>query len=702
MNRKMLNKIAMLLIITTLSSLVTSMNMPNVIAVTPWISITPTRGVVGDMVTVNGAINTTDGDFAVRWNQTSTFNGTAVGNNVTISFEVPPITFTPEPYGSNITVELIDRIDDSVVAATNFTLFAPEFHMQIETLPYLKQLQEGNKTNIMINVTGGLPNTRYAANITAKNPANQTHFAVVLLTNTTTTGFGNGTASYPTAFNGAHTNLTGKYIVTSNVTGDYVAEFFVGLTDKTEYLREEIVRIQAAGYKSSEVVNVDIRTSESVSSFPQNVTASSSGLVTLTWKVPINATREKYHVIVTNTTVDGTVKTPSDAQDFEVSGWVCFVEAKNLADEAVEGASIKVYNASAPTTALNEGLTNSTGWIRFNRDEGNYTFRAFFKNVQVGLANKTIIADTTLFMTLNLTNFLATVKTEEDVGVPLIEITLKENATGAQAATGQTNATGVIAIRNLFTNRTYRIEATRYGLLFSNTTVYFPENAGIIHNLTLPNHPLNVHSIDSQDNSAVEVSIKVYEWASGIATPVDSATTNSSGNVFFSLPFGKYILRAFKGTDFLSEAIVDLDEPTTFTFDLVTLNLNVTVSVLDYFGLPLANAEVKIERKIGQDFVLITTKPTDAAGKAQFADMIGGDSRVLVYLEGTLVAVKTQFLGAGSNDVAIKVAEYVAIAGYPLQTGVFALLIFILVLTVVVVVAARKRLMQVFQRSSKK
>jgi hypothetical protein len=168
------------------------------------------------------------------------------------------------------------------------------------------------------------------------------------------------------------------------------------------------------------------------------------------------------------------------------------------------------------------------------------------------------------------------------------------------------------------------------------------------------------------------------------------------------LPFGRYILRAFKGDDFIHEIIVNLDKPTALTFDLTTLNVDVIVFVFDYFGQPLANAEVKIERKIGQDFVLVSTKLTDSGGAAQFVDMVGGESRVSVNLGGALVAVETQFLGAGSSDVALRVAEYVAVAGYPLQTGAFVLLIFILVLIVIALVAARKRVMQVFRRNTKR
>jgi hypothetical protein len=701
MNKKALkNKIAVYFVVAVLLSIFELVSIPIVMAADPSILLNPTSGIVGDTVTASGQINTTDGAFTIRWKQAFNFTGVALGNNFTRSFDVPSTT------GDTIVVELIDETLDTVVATTNFTLVA-KFSISVDTLPSPRQFQEGNKTNVRINVTGGLPNTRYPANISVEDPASQMHSAIVLLSNTTETGAGNGTASFPTDFGtGAHTNLTGTYFASSNVTGVESKEFFVGLTDKTEYRRRENVRIQASGYKASERVKVDIRTaSASVSGFPQNATVSSSGSVAFVWSVPVNATSGTYQVMLTNTTADGTVKTPADTQDFVILGFACLVQAQNLAGEAVEGASIRVYNASATTTVLNEGLTNSTGWILFNRDEGNYTFKAFFRNVEVGLrANETITADTELHMNLSLTNFLATVRTEGGEGVPLIDLTLRENKTGTNSA-GQTNATGMTMIKNLFTNRTYRIEATRYGLLFSNTTldiVPLPEGGWIIYGLILPNQQLNVHSVDAEDESAVGVDIKAYEWASGTTIPVDSATTDFSGDVFFLLPFGRYVLRAFKGDDFLSEIVVNLDKPIALTFDLATLNVDVVVSVLDYFGLPLANAEIKIERRIGQDFVMVSTKLTDASGTAEFVDLVGGESRVSVNLGGTLVAMRTQFLGAGSSEVVIRVAEYVAIAGYPLQSGAFALLIFIIVLIVVVLVAARKRILQMFRRSSKR
>jgi len=711
MNKKALRKIAVTLVVVTLFSFVELLTAPSVMAITPWVSITPGYGVVGDQATVTGAINTTDGGFTVRWNQALNFTGLAIGNDVTKSFEVPSTVGAPYPSGRNVTVELIDEALDAVVAATNFTLFT-KFEMQVVTPPPPKQLQESNKTSIKVSVTGGLPNTVYIANITVKNPADQAHSKNVPLSNTTTTGSGSGTTVYPTDFD-AHTNLTGTYIVSSNVTADR-GEFFVGLTDKTEYRRKEPVLIQAAGYTSSEIVKVDIRTGgSSVEGFPQNSTASSACLVKLSWTVPLNATPGTYSVTLTNTTSSGTVKAPSDTQNFNITGAVCLVQAINLADEPVEGALIEVYNASAPTSVLTQGSTNSTGWIRFNLDTCNYTFKAFFKNAESYVpSNQTITEDTKFSMKLRLVNLIATVETVEGQRIPLIDIasncsyTARDKSKATAVAAGRTNATGIAVLRNLFTNVTYTVEARRYGMLFNTTTVFvepLPASGWVSLPLTLPNCLLSVHALDSKNRNATEINIRAYEWASGVGVPIASNETDLSGYAFFSLPFGRYILRAYRGEDFVSEAVVDLDKPLVFTFNLKTLFIEVNVFVFDYFGHPIANAEVKIERQTSQGFIFVSSQPTSGSGLAQFGLVVGGDFRVSVYIAGNLVAVKKQFLGAGSEEVAFIVAEYVALIGYPIAAGAFALVVFsILVLIIVALVLARKRVSRVFRRKPKR
>jgi hypothetical protein len=213
---------------------------------------------------------------------------------------------------------------------------------------------------------------------------------------------------------------------------------------------------------------------------------------------------------------------------------------------------------------------------------------------------------------------------------------------------------------------------------------------------------LNIHAVDAKDNDATQVLINVYEWTSGVTSPFASMETSFSGDASFSLPFGRYILRAYSGEDLLSEAVINLDEPVAFTFDLKTLNVDVAIFVFDYFGQPLANAEVRIERQTGQGLVLLSTKATGSDGSARFASMLGGDFQVSVYIGGRLVGAKTQFLEAGSEDVEFVVGEYVNVLGFPVLTGAFVLIVFLVVIIVVALILVRRRIVSVFRKRAKR
>jgi len=140
-----------------------------------------------------------------------------------------------------------------------------------------------------------------------------------------------------------------------------------------------------------------------------------------------------------------------------------------------------------------------------------------------------------------------------------------------------------------------------------------------------------------------------------------------------------------------------------FVFSLKTLYVEASVFVFDYFSRPIANAEVKIERQTGQGFIFVSSQQTSSSGLAPFNLVVGGDFRISVYIAGNLVAVRQQFLGAGSDKVAFIVGEYVALLGYPIEAGAFALVVFsILILIIVALVLARKRVSKVFRRKPKR
>lgn len=375
----------------------------------------------------------------------------------------------------------------------------------------------------------------------------------------------------------------------------------------------------------------------------------------------------------------------------------------NLANETVAGAAVKVYNATIDESLNLQGTTNSSGMIQFSLDVGNYTFKGFFKNVQVGnLTNQNVTTDTMLIMVLRLVNLEATVRTKAGEGVPFIDIAV--NITTSETASAQTDLTGTATVRNLFTNITYKVEATRFGMLFNSTIlpVEFTPPLPLNLDLTLPTYTLNVQAADSQAKPADGFQIRVYEWTVGVTSALQVSETDSDGNASFQLLFGRYRLRVFNDNAFLNESVVNLNEnPTTFTLHLITANVEVTVSALDYFGQPIANAEVKIERKIDQEYEPVDSKFSGAGGSTVFNLAVGGDSRISVYVAGRLAAVKTQFL-AGSSQVMFNIGAYVSIFGYPVETGLFTLTSFIVVLIVVFLFLVRRRLMKAFGKTLKR
>jgi len=586
----------------------------------------------------------------------------------------------------------------------NFTVFGVPFY---SVFPQPDRIQEGLNTTLTVTLRDAAVSTNYSIQIRVNEPGGKS-YNISRFIETNGTGFGSISIKYWGDF-GAHTNLVGTYTATINETLA-TANFTVGLADKTEYRRGETVLVQAAGYGVSEVVTVNMKIGLlSAGGFPVNHTADGDGRVTFSWKISLNATPGTYNLTLASATSEGTVKTPFDTQNFEVLGVICRVQTKNLADDAVGGVSVEVYNTTAAGSPLIVGNSTVKGMIIFNLDEGNYTFKALWKGVQVGNFSESITADKTLNFTLQLTDLRILVR-DATGGLPLIALrigynyTTRANVTKSESMSLETNISGVAEIDNMFVNLSYVLEGWRFGFSLpgtplKNETLSLPWNIVVI---SVPTYTTLVQVFDSKGSAVSGIRISAYGWITGTSQPVQTQLS-VKGNVTFLLTFGKYLLRAFYDSLALNETALDLIEDNfNFTFHLATLNTDFTIQVRDYFGQPVANANVTVERKIGEEYFFAYSQFTGADGSATFASKVGGDSRISIYVGGKLVAVKTQFLSGGHSLVDFQVAEYVAILGYPIPTGLFALLSFILVLAVVFLVLARGRLMKAFGKKLKR
>ncbi len=414
-------------------------------------------------------------------------------------------------------------------------------------------------------------------------------------------------------------------------------------------------------------------------------------MIEANWEIPRNASMGPYTVTVTNSTTPGTIKPVPDTQNFTIVEIPFQVRTRKLDGEVLPDVKVDVYNATKDL--IDSEITDEKGLAGFSVKGGNYTFEAFWaiepaKDVLVStLFNQSIKGN----VTLNLWCWIANLRIAISPPLPFINVTLTYyNITSSF----ETNRTGVIEIYDMPTNISYTIEARRYGFLFYNETIdKLPAEMGVSWvNVTIicPTYNMSVHVLDSKGEPLPNVQVRLTEWSSGVL--MDSRITDDQGNANLSAKFGRYEVNVYNYSAVLEREVV-LNET---TIDLIKdgmsveihcsiFNVNLYVEALDYFGQPIPNALVEVERKFGLEWVKIDSLPTEFDGFARFAPLrglVGGDIRVSVYVAGKLCGIKHLYLD-GSKQILFKIDKYTMIVGHPVETSQLIVYISIGLLVVV-------------------
>ena len=628
-------------------------------------SIDPAEGPVGTTVRVVGEIDTLAGTYHIRWDGEKVKEEHCASGSKAVND-----TFTvPASVKGNHNVTLYDVTTEKQSGPVLFTV-TTSYHVSTEPT----RIQEGQNTTIKVDMKGAEGEKNITLSITVTDPTTASYTAYLKIT-TNEDGSGSNSTIYWKDFPDANANFVGIYKIAINNTLA-ASNFTVGLTDKLVYGATETVYIQGSGYASNEKVTVDIKFGEeSVKGYPKNVTAGNRGNVTDSWNIPADVVTGNYTVTLANATTPGTVKELADIQDFKVKG-LCLVQTRNLDDEPVADVTVEAYNATTNEFLTSE-KTNKTGWAKFILDIGNYSFNAFWMNVHVGsLPNQTLVGNLTRILECQLARIRITVKDEAKVPLPFIDISLtcnyttrdEENLTKTYPL--ETNFTGVADACNLLTNINYTLEARRYGYLF-NTTLIENLTTSLWINITCPTYTLFIHVLDSKGLPLQNVQVKIYEWSSGL---IDETNTDDHGSVNFTCTFGKYRVRVYNysselgHTVLLNETVVNLiEDQLFFVVHCKIFNLTLSVQVTDYFGQPIPNAIVKVERKIEQEYTEIASLTTESNGTVRLPK-IGGHYRISVYVLGKLCEVKSLWIDHSKN-VLFKLDKYVLIGPYLLETA---------------------------------
>jgi len=647
-------------------------------------SINPESGHAGDTIRVVGEIDTTNGTYKIFFDEEKVQNGTASNRTVNATFLVPH-----RPKG-NYTVRLHDETTDY----SDTRMFSLETAYLIEAVvpPSPKQLQEGQSTEIRVNVTGGEENTCYWANITIADPSNVVFYNdTVQLTNTTDIGDGWGSSFYPRDFGtNAHTNLTGLYKIAFNDTLA-TGNFTVGLTNATQYHRFQVVHIQATNYTiPNESVWINITLSQETA-FSQNV-STVDGVVNASWQIPAFATYGTYTVTITNSTPLHTTKSVPDTQNFTVTRvvFLCQIQIRNLDNENVSGITVDAY-LPVITTPIATRTSDRDGLTEFSLEAGNYSFKASLNNVEIGnISVLSLLENTTEILVCRLAHIRTSVKDVDQTPLPFINITFiyeyttTDNKTISVKDSFETNSTGIVVFPNTFTNISYVIEARRYDYLFNTTTI---ENltTSLWVNVTCPTRSLFIHILGSDEHPLENAQVTVHEWSS--ERLMLSETTNETGNIIAELTFGRYKITAstystdFKEMVVLNKTILDLTEDQFLAIHCKIFGVALSVKVVDYFERPIPNAMVDIERKSEQGWMNIEPSPkTDSEGIVSLPN-IGGDYLISIYATGSLDETITMSL-ATSQQVVIRLDKYVLVGGYLVETSQFITYISLVLLVV--------------------
>jgi len=647
-------------------------------------SVTPTSqiGKVGDSVQILGTINVTDGLYRIWFDTYNVKEENATANNVNATFTVPKL-----PRG-NYTITLQDvNINTN---ATTWFYIETAYYIEAKTPAPPEQLQQGDAVEIWVNITGGEPNKIYYANVSVRfpSPANNTYWTIVELSNTTTNGEGyNITTIYPDHFTGAlPTRFTGTYTVAFNNT--LVTDtFFIGLTDRSEYRRNQLVNVKAIDYEPSENVTVKMQHGATIVKYV-NVTATEEGTIAANFTIPSNASIGTYTINITSTP---TVKNPPDIQNFTVPGFNVNITTKNLAAQPVPDVEVRVYE-------YGESVANATsdadGLAQIKLEIGNYTASAYYREEKVGERWINVTEAVSVDFYCNLTNLrisVVAVVDSAEISIPEAAIYLvPENKTFT------TNINGTATAHSLLPNMSYTINASRYDMLFNTTdipTLLVNNKAEAWYNMTIvvPMLNLRVNVTKTSGESISNVEVRVLELIGGIYF---EGNTNTQGMVTFNCPFGKYTISVYDADEIkLDETTVNLFQNQTVLMRSSIYGLTFSVKVVDYFGQPIPNANVTLLRE-GQ---VIRSSITQSDGAASFDSVTGGELRITVYLSGQAQPSLSQlfYVSDLSPTIGVKLERYIVLAGFLIDTSILSIVIIIvatIILALLVELYRRRKL----------
>lgn len=637
-------------------------------------------GPVGYALNLQGTIYTSNGTYQVIFANQVVASGTSEGYYVNANFSVPEV-----PSGTyalrlrDVPTNVNSTEDDFQVTITYSITAVPS------------QVQEGSSVVCNVAVTGGDPGTSYYANVSVvlPSPLSTAYSKILSLGATSQKGSANAQVTFDSL-----TNYTGSYTVYFNQSVPLAqSQFSVDFLDSTTYHRGQTATINAIGYQPNQAATLSFTSSSGTSLNSESLTASDAGVISTTWVVPSNAATGTHTATITP---QGIQKSIQDSQSFSIIGYAVTIKTVNLAGEVVP--QIQIQATDQATNTVYKSTSGSDGIANFNLETGIISLTAFRNGVNVGQSNITVTGNGAFNLQCQLTDLKIIVQNENGAPIPFVNLTityhyLLTNGGSSQTgnASGQTDPSGAFMLNSTLTGISYTINASLYNQVFNsgnNTANNVPAQAVSEIVITCPNEPLSINVVDYNQAAIPDARIELVELTSGLFY---TASTDSSGSVTSQVTFGMYRTRIYKNNILINETNIEAFSESQKQIRCTLYGIQVSVSVVDFFGQPIPNANVTLNGPEPERFSAVT----QGDGTATFSNVIGGDMQIVAFASGAQNGYQAVTLTVVQpTSVQIKIDRYIALGSLLIQTSsliTIAIILVAVILFVAVEIYRRKR-----------
>jgi len=648
------------------------------------------NGSAGELYNIKGTIYTSNGTYNVIMGNTIVASGASNGYYVNTNFTVPQL-----PGGDyTFAIEDVEQQNLNSTGATPVQfLITPGYNIS----PAAAYNQEGSIVALTAEVTGGNAGQSYSANVTVvlPSPLNGNFSQEVTMV---ANGLGTATAqiNFPSSsFQSGDslqlgglspTDFAGNYTLYFNMTDDLAQnQFTVGFLDSPTYHRGQTATVVAQGYSAGQTATLsvtNVATSSNLYSSP-TLTADANGVISTTFPVSNITAVGSYQVTITTTS--GNAKLVQDSQTFNIPGYSVTITTLNLAGQAVSNILVQVQDQYANTSYNTTSDIN--GEATFQLEAGPYLLIAYWLGVQKlpGQTSMTVTGPGNFNFVCQLTNLQIMVVNANGTTLPFVNLAISYEYGSSQTEkiAAQTDSSGTYVLNSTLSGVSYTIQASLYGQVFNagNETISsLPAQATYNSVIVCPTESITLNVVDYENAPISGANIQLVELTNGLFY---SATTDNSGSATAQLTFGMYKLQIYQNGILINQTTINATLPGQYNIHCTLYGIQVSVSVVDYFGNPISNANVTLNGPAGERFSAIT----NGAGKTTFTNVIGGNIQIVAFAEGAESTYQALSLTVEQPTfVQIKMTGYVTFGSLLVPTTALMTLILIIVAIVLLVI----------------